>query len=91
MISIGKNNLLQGNLNDAAKWFNSALEIFEENKHPDTYIVLENLGDFTFKQLMLVGDNDTSNRILKNKAILYLTRAFAYYKEHFFRRIRAPS
>jgi tetratricopeptide (TPR) repeat protein len=77
--------LREGQLGMAEELLIKACKIFQQSKHPDTYLFLESLTELFLEKSsveMNKGNTPQSNNF-KNQAINYLKQALVIVKEHF--------
>jgi tetratricopeptide (TPR) repeat protein len=78
-------SLNEGHPGIAENLLQKALVIFQHSNHPDTYMVLENLADVSFKQAKdeeLKG-NAQQTKLYKTQATNYLNQALEVVKTYF--------
>ncbi|MBN9413718.1 MAG: tetratricopeptide repeat protein [Candidatus Paracaedimonas acanthamoebae] len=82
---LGETHLLEGDINAAENYLNKALGIFELNNHPESYTVLEILGDLYLKKLKDAYDKKDHQQIesSRTQALNYLNEAFKIVKDYF--------
>ena len=86
--SLGDTYLLKGDLEIAQSLINKALNIFQQNNHPESYISLESLSDLYSKKSLEAVNKNNINRanFFKQISADYLKRALNivtdYFPEH---------
>jgi len=83
--SLAQIYLSEGNIETAETLMNKTLNIFQQNKHSDVYIALEDLADLNLKKRIFVKnkENRTPSQNTRTQAISYLEQALEVIKAHF--------
>lgn len=82
---IGEVHLLEGQLQLAEKVLDTVLEAFQKNKHPDIYIVLEDLAEVAHKKSIhfTIKRDLQKAKELKSQSIFYLKQALEIIRTYF--------
>jgi len=82
---LGQTYLLEGNFQTANEIMDRTLKIFQKNKHPDQYIILESLAELYLQKSIKAAQwgNRQQAQQFKTLAIHYLNQAFESIKAYF--------
>lgn len=83
--NLSKLSLLEEREEEAVNFLNQALCLFEKNKHPEIYTILEDLAELSLKKSLIEEkkENALLSQELKARTLAYLNQALEIAKSHF--------
>ena len=83
--NLGQLYFLEGKLETAESILQNALKILQKNKHPNQYLILENLAEIYLKKSFIAKETNHTEQAqyLKKQAISYLEKALEIMLLHF--------